>query len=104
MTPSEHINSILDVNSSWREVYNEIGCLLAFDYDLGLEGSILVDVIMEDCEVTEEEAIHELTEFAYENGYVWDKETVRDNKDYVIETLNNNGGEGEEDYKDFMNE
>ena len=98
----DHINNILDVNGSWRESYNEIGCLMAFDYDPMLEGSILADVLMEEHDITEEQAIIELIDFAFHNGYIWTKEIIGAHKAYVIETLNNFGGEGKKDYKAMM--
>ena len=98
----EHINSILDVNGSWREAYNELGCLLAFDYDTMLEGSIVAEVLMEEHGITEEEAIEELLDFAVYNNYIWTQETIELHKDYVIETLNNFGGDGEQDYEEMM--
>ena len=49
-----HIDDILESNASWRDSFNELGCLLAFDYDPLLEGSILVDVIMEEHSISED--------------------------------------------------
>mgnify|MGYP007087654191 CR=1 FL=1 len=99
----DHINNILDVNASWREAYNEIGCLLAFDYDLMLDGSILADVLMEDHGISEEEACYELQDFALLNNYVWPRDLIEREKDYVIKTLTDFGGDGESDYQDYMN-
>ena len=94
----DHIDNILDVNASWRESYNEIGCLLAFDYDPYLEGSIMCDVIMEDHCISEEEAVSMLIGFAHERGLVWDQDAIEDNEQFVVETLTNFGGDGQEDY------
>ena len=99
----EHINHILDVNSSWREAYNEIGCLMAFDYDLELEGSILAWCLQEDHNLSEDDAINHIIQFAIDNNYIWDKTTIMDNKEFVIDLLNDNGGEGEVDYEDYVN-
>ena len=93
-----HIDDILEVNASWRDSFNELGCLLAFDYDPMLEGSILVDVIMEEHNISEERAISELIEYAVDRKWVWDPCTIEDNEQYVVETLTNYGGEGQEDY------
>ena len=93
-----HIDNILDNNASWRESFNELGCLLAFDYDPLLEGSILVDVLMEEHSISEERAISELIEYAVDRKWVWDQDTIEDNECDVIEILTNYGGEGQRDY------
>ncbi len=80
-TVQEHINNILDVNSSWREHYNEIGCLLAFDYDLMLEGSAMAEVLVEEHGISEEEACISIQEFAIENNYIWPRDVIESHKD-----------------------
>ena len=58
---------------------------------------------MEEHGISEEEACMELQDFAFENNYVWTRELIEHYKDYVIKTLTDCGGDGESDYKDYMN-
>ena len=90
-TPHEFIESCLDVNASWREAWNDFGCLAAFDYDFELQGTITVDLIMEECGVSEEEAVEAVYTHVRENGYTWTKDVMMMNFDRVIETLDDGG-------------
>ena len=99
---SQYIQSCLDVNSSWVEVFNELSILIAFDYDPMLEGSITADCVATECGVDEATAITGIVQFCIDNNYCVDVECVKSNKDLVNETLNNFGGEGESDYADFI--
>lgn len=100
-TVSQTIQSCLDVNSSWVELFNELSILFTFDYDLDLEGTIISDYLVEECGVSESEAIAGVSQFIH-NNYRLSKDWVVSNKDLVIETLDNFGGSGESDYQDFI--
>lgn len=101
-TISQYIQSCLDVNSSWVEVFNELSILLAFDYDPMLEGSITADCVATECGVSEEVAIEGIIQFCIDNNYCVDVEWVKSNKDLVIETLDNFGGSGLSDWCEFV--
>jgi hypothetical protein len=87
------IEKCLDVNGSWREVWNGLGVLAAFEYDYELEGSITVDVIVEECGVSEDEAIAGIESHVNEYNYAWDKEAILNNIRFVVETLEEFGGD-----------
>ena len=42
------IKDCLEANNSWVDTFNELGCILAFDLDPMLEGSVTVDFIIDD--------------------------------------------------------
>ena len=98
---NKFIESCLDVNNSWVEVFNDLAILHTLDLELGLEGSIVGDCIIE-----------EMTEKGYEiddndlNGLVrvyftqtyekaipdsfWEIEA---NVEYAVELAINNGAD-----------
>lgn len=93
-----HIERILDVNASWVEVFNEIGCLLALDADLSdLSGSICAFTLAEDNNTSTDRAAQCMIEYAVENNYVWDVETLRKNPEFVRRVLDENGFDVEEE-------
>lgn len=109
-TAQEFIESCLDVNSSWREEWNDYGCLMAFDYDIEFLGSIIIGSIVEECDISEEDAIQSVLKHVSDNNYTWNKKVIMENFDRVIDTLEGYGGDPEEDFenlddtelKDFM--
>ena len=98
---NDYINSILDVNASWREQWNEFGCLAAFEYDFLLGGDVFSDALVEKFNITEEQAIDAIYQHVADNNYAWDLKTIVDNFDYVWVKLEDNGGESEETLRDF---
>ena len=90
------IKGCLETNEAWVETFNELGCVLAFDLDPLLEGSVTVDFIVKDLwdkgiRATQDEVVKSICSYAIENDYVWSIETVFDNYDYTAKTLENLG-------------
>jgi hypothetical protein len=99
------IKDCLEANNSWVDTFNELGCILAFDLDPMLEGSVTVDFIIDDLwkkgiRATQDEVVKSICSYAIENNYVWSIETVFDNYDYSAKTLENLG----EDSKALLTE
>ena len=90
------IKECLETNSAWVETFNELGCVLAFDLDPMLEGTVTVDFIVKDLwdkgiRATQDEVVKSICSYAIENDYVWSVETIFDNFDYTAKTLENLG-------------
>ena len=99
------IKGCLEANNAWVETFNELGCVLAFDLDPMLEGTVTVDFIVKDLcgkgiKATQDEVVKCICSYAIENNYVWSIETVFDNYDYSAKTLENLG----EDSKALLTE
>ena len=99
------IKGCLEANNAWVETFNELGCVLAFDLDPMLEGTVTVDFIVKDLwdkgiSATQDEVVKCICSYAIENNYVWSIETVFDNYDYSAKTLENLG----EDSKALLTE
>ena len=99
------IKGCLETNNAWVETFNELGCVLAFDLDPMLEGTVTVDFIVKDLwnkgiRATQDEVVKCICSYAIENNYVWSIETVFDNYDYSAKTLENLG----EDSKALLTE
>lgn len=97
----EYLNSVLDVNASWREQWNEFGCLAAFEYDFLLGGDVFTDALTEEFGLSEEEAADCIFQHVVTCGYVWSLEIVKDNFDKVWEILEDNGGDPEDTLRNF---
>ncbi len=109
MTTKQEAHSIikgcLETNSAWAETFNELGCVLAFDLDPMLEGTVTVDLIVKDLwdkgiRATQDEVVKSICSYAIENNYIWSVETIFDNYDYTAKTLENLG----EDSKALLTE
>ena len=99
------IKGCLETNSAWVETFNELGCVLAFDLDPMLEGTVTVDFIVKDLwdkgiRATQDEVVKSICSYAIENDYIWSVETIFDNYDYTAKTLENLG----EDSKALLTE
>ena len=99
------IKGCLETNNAWVETFNELGCVLAFDLDPMLEGTVTVDFIVnhlwdKGIRATQDEVVKSICSYAIENNYVWSTETVFDNYDYSAKTLDNLG----EDSKALLTE
>ncbi len=66
LTPQELIKDCCEVNSSWAVDLGQSGVIAALDWDLCLEGSILADYVSEECNISEDAAVAELTRFICE--------------------------------------
>ena len=66
----ELINSVLEVNGSWREAFNDITEAMRDGEDPDLEGSIIADYISNDLNITEDQAIEGIKSFVIENYIV----------------------------------
>ena len=100
------IKDCLEANNSWVDTFNELGCILAFDLDPMLEGSVTVDFIIDDLwkkgiRATQDEVVKSICSYAIENNYVWSIETIFDNFDYTSKTLENLGEDSKELLKDM---
>ena len=100
------IKDCLESNSAWVETFNELGCVLAFDLDPMLEGTVTVDFIVKDLwdkgiRATQDEVVKSICSYAIENNYVWSVETIFDNFDYTAKTLENLGEDSKELLKDM---
>ena len=111
MTPEERIHKIIDscleANGSWREVFNELAILFTFNYDLDLESTVLVDYVLDELsdkgiEADPSTVAGYFVSFLSVNNYALTVDWVSNNKDLVIETLDNNGGDGSDDYAEFV--
>ena len=100
------IKDCLAGNNSWVDTFNELGCILAFDLDPMLEGSVTVDSIIDDLwkkgiRATQDEVVKSICSYAIENNYVWSVETIFDNFDYTAKTLENLGEDSKELLRDM---
>ena len=100
------IKDCLKANDSWVDTFNELGCILAFDLDPMLEGSFIVDFIIDDLwkkgiRATQDEVVKCICSYAIENNYVWSIERIFDNIDYTAKTLENLGEDSKELIKDM---
>lgn len=87
-TPTTFINSCLDVNASWREAFNQLGCLALFDVLVdALEYHVVTSSVAEECGLTEDQALDAVVDFVVTNNYVWNEDTVRQNFDFAYDTL-----------------
>ena len=82
-----HIESCLDVNSSWREMFNLYGILATIEFDDCLEDeNYIIDDVAEELELTKEEVIREWRAYVCEYR-LFTPEMVIQHMDYVIGEL-----------------
>ena len=61
------INSVLEVNGSWRETFDDITTAMRDGDDPDLNGSIIADYISNDLNITEDQAIEGIFSFVVQN-------------------------------------
>lgn len=88
------INKVLDVNTSWVEMWNELGCCEAFGDPISMDNSINASIIAEECGVSIREAAIGIETHVMTRP--WDKETILLNIDRVVEILLGVGGDIED--------
>lgn len=98
---NKYLDSVLGVNASWREQWNEFGCLAAFEYDFNLGGDVFSDALMEEFGISQDEASDAIQNHVIQNNFTFSLDVIKDNLNFVLETLNNNGGDGRQDLLDL---
>ena len=94
-TIQDRIANICDVNSSWAQGLSEIGVLATLDLDLEFEGSIFADVIAEDYDITEAQAVEELQEFIIARR-LWEAEDLVRYMPFAINFIKEYGWDAEQ--------
>lgn len=61
------IDSVLEVNGSWRETFGDITEAMRDGEDPDLEGSIIADYIAEELSITEDQAIEGIRSYVTQN-------------------------------------
>ena len=90
----ERIESILEVNSAWREFISAYGILATVGWELDLEYNDAITSLADDLELTTEEVI-EATRAYIETHRIWPRESIIEHIDHVRRILSENGSEDE---------
>ena len=91
----DQIDNICDVNGSWREELSKAGVLLLLDQDTMLDGTVFTDYLVEEYDLTEDQAARELDQFV-RTRMTWNTETLVKHMSFALEYIQEFGLTAEE--------